>query len=90
MCNETGCVCTHRNGVPVWRVCVLTLDGEDHALADVRAHPVGGLAEVETAVLLQNVSDEQRAVTHDLDPARQRHGVVLLGVPDTRWREKRE
>lgn len=69
---------------------VLTLHGEDHALADVRAHAVGRLAEVEAAVFFQDVSDEQRAVVHDLDAACQRHGVVLLRVPDASWtREER-
>lgn len=68
---------------------VLTLDGEDHALADVRAHAVGCLAEVEAAVFFQDVSDEQRAVVHDLDAACQRHGVVLLRVADASWAERR-
>lgn len=34
------------------------------------------------------MSDEQRAVTHDLDTACQRHRVVLLWVPNTRWTER--
>lgn len=68
----------------------LTLHGEDHALADVRADAVGRLAEVEAAVFLQHVSDEQRAVVHDLDAACQRHGVVLLGVPDASWTDRKQ
>lgn len=59
---------------------LLTLHGEEHGLADVGAHPVAGLAEVVADVLLQHVADEQRAVGQDLDAARQRDGVVLLGV----------
>ena len=66
-------------------MCVLTLHSEDHALADVGAHSVGGLTEVESSILFQDVSDEQRAVIHDLDTARQRHRVVLLRIPNTRW-----
>lgn len=61
----------------------LTLDRQDHALADVGAHAVGGLAEVVSPVVLQDVTDQQRAVPHDLDPTGQRHWVVLLGVPYT-------
>lgn len=66
-------------------VSILTLYGENHAFADVGAHPVGRLAEVEAAILFQDMSDEQRAVTHDLDTACQRHRVVLLRVANTRW-----
>lgn len=61
-------------------VWLLTLHGEEHGLADVGAHAVAGLAEVVADVLLQHVADEQRAVGQDLDAARQRDGVVLLGV----------
>jgi hypothetical protein len=61
----------------------LTLDGQDHALADVGAHPVGGLTQVVAPVLLQDVTNQQGAVPHDLDPTGQRHWVVLLGVPCT-------
>lgn len=68
-------------------VCILTLNGEDHALADVWAHAIGGLTEVEATILFQDMSDEQRAVIHDLDTARQRHRVVLLWIPNTRWTE---
>lgn len=60
---------------------LLTLHGEEHGLADVRAHPVAGLAQVVADVLLQHVADEQGAVGEDLDAARQRDGVVLLRVP---------
>lgn len=63
---------------------LLTLHGEEHGLADVRAHPVAGLAQVVADVLLQHVADEQGAVGEDLDAARQRDGVVLLRVP-TSW-----
>lgn len=66
------------------RVDVLTLNSERHALADVGAHPVGGLTQVKATILLQDVADEQRAVVHDLYSARQRHGMVLLWVPNTR------
>lgn len=59
----------------------LTLDGEEHGLADVGAHAVAGLAEVVADVLLQDVADQQGAVGQDLDAAREGHGVVLLGVP---------
>lgn len=59
---------------------VLTLDGEEHGLADVCAHAVAGLAEVVADVLLQHVADEQGAVGQDLDAASQGDGVVLLGV----------
>lgn len=33
------------------------------------------------------MSDEQRAIIHDLNTASERHGVVLLWVPNTRWTE---
>lgn len=69
--------------------CQLTLNGEDHALADVRAHAVGGLAEVKAAVFFQDVSYEEGAITHELDAARQRHGVVLLRVPDASLTQRR-
>lgn len=59
----------------------LTFDGEHHALADVGADSVAGLAQVVAAVLLQNVPDQQRPVGHELDPTRQRNRVVLLRVP---------
>lgn len=69
--------------------CQLTLNGEDHALADVRAHAVGGLAEVKAAVFFQDVSYEEGAITHELDAARQRHRVVLLRVPDASLTQRR-
>lgn len=69
--------------------CQLTLNGEDHALADVRPHAIGGLAEVKAPVFFQDVSYEEGAVTHELDAARQRHGVVLLRIPDSRWKQRR-
>lgn len=74
------CVC-------VWG-CHLTLNGEDHALADVGAHAVGRLAEVKAPVFFQDVSYEQGAVAHQLDAARQRHRVVLLRIPDASWKER--
>lgn len=36
------------------------------------------------------MSDEQRAVIHDLDTTCQRHGVVLLWVSNTRWKKKKQ
>lgn len=72
-----------------WGGCQLTLNGEDHALADVRAHAVGGLAEVKAAVFFQDVSYEEGAITHELDAARQRHRVVLLRVPDASLTQRR-
>lgn len=66
--------------VPVAQPWVLTLDGEEHGLADVCAHTIAGLAEVVANVLLQHMADEQGAVGQDLDAARQGDGVVLLGV----------
>lgn len=59
----------------------LTLDGEEHGLADVGAHAVAGLAEVVADVLFQDVADQQRAVWQDLDAAGEGHRVVLLRVP---------
>lgn len=67
----------------------LTFDREHHALADVRADSVAGLAQVVAAVLLQNVTDQQRPVGHELDPARQRNRVVLLRVPCSTGGEQR-
>lgn len=45
-----------------WEGCTgagLTLDSEEHGLADVGAHAVAGLAEVVADVLLQDVADQQ-------------------------------
>lgn len=70
--------------------CQLTLNGEDHALADVRSHSVGGLAEVKTPVFFQDVSYEKGAITHELDAASQRNRVVLLGIPDAGWTQRRQ
>ena len=64
-----------------WYRLILTLDREHHALADVGADPVAGLAQVVTPVLLQDVPDQQRPVGHELDPTGQRNRVVLLRVP---------
>lgn len=64
----------------------LTLDSEEHGLADVGAHTVAGLAEVVADVLFQDVADQQRAVGQDLDAAGEGHWVVLLGVPAP-WKE---
>lgn len=69
-------------------VCILTLNSENHALADVRAHPIGGLTQVEATILFQDMSDQQRAITHDLDAACQRYRMVLLWVPNTRCTER--
>lgn len=44
----------------------LTFDGEVHGLADVGAHVVADFAQVEAAVVLQDVLDEQRAVAEQL------------------------
>lgn len=40
------------------QVCILTLNCEDHAFADVWAHAVGGLTEVEAPILFQDMSDK--------------------------------
>lgn len=66
--------------LPLAQPWLLTLHGEKHGLADVRAHAVAGLAEVVANILLQHVTDEQGAVGQDLDAAREGYGVVLLGV----------
>lgn len=68
------------------RRAALTLDSEEHGLADVSAHAVAGLAKVVADVLLQDVADQQGAVGQDLDAAGEGHGVVLLGVPAP-WKE---
>lgn len=64
----------------------LTLDGEEHGLADVGAHTVAGLAEVVADVLFQDVAYQQGAVGQDLDAASEGHWVILLGVPAP-WKE---
>lgn len=64
----------------------LTLDGEEHGLADVGAHAVAGLAEVVAHVLFQDVADQQRAVGQDLGAAGEGHRVVLLRAPAP-WKE---
>lgn len=60
---------------------LLTLDSEEHGLADIRPHTVAGLAKVIANVLLQHMTNKQRAVGKDLNAAREGHRMVLLGVP---------
>lgn len=64
----------------------LTLDGEEHGLADIGAHAVAGLAEVVAHVLFQDVADQQRAVGQDLGAAGEGYRVVLLRAPAP-WKE---
>lgn len=45
----------------------LTFDGEVHGLADISSHVVADLTQVEAAVILQHVFDQQRAVAQQLD-----------------------
>lgn len=47
---------------------VLTFDVQIHGLADISPHVVADSAQVEAAVLLQHMFDEQRAVHQNLDP----------------------
>lgn len=47
--------------------CDLTFDVEIHWLADICSNIVTDAAQVETAVLLQHVLDEQRAIDQNLD-----------------------
>lgn len=88
---EAGCVGTGPEPVirGFWEGCTgarLTLDSEEHGLADVGAHAVAGLAEVVADVLLQDVADQQGAVGQNLNAAGEGHWVVLLGVPAS-WKE---
>ena len=46
----------------------LTFDIEIHGLADVSSDVVADSTQVEAAVFLQHVLDEQRAVDQHLDP----------------------
>lgn len=45
----------------------LTFDGEVHGLADISSHVVADLTQVEAAVILQHVFDQQRAIAQQLD-----------------------
>lgn len=45
----------------------LTFDGEVHGLADISSHVVADLTQVEAAVVLQHVFDQQRTVAQQLD-----------------------
>lgn len=44
----------------------LTFDGEVHGLADISSHVVADLTQVEAAVVLQHVLDQQRTVAQQL------------------------
>lgn len=45
----------------------LTFDGEVHGLADISSHVVADLTQVEAAVVLQHVFDQQGTVAQQLD-----------------------
>lgn len=45
----------------------LTFDGEVHGLADISSHVVADFTQVESAVILQHVFDQQRTVAQQLD-----------------------
>lgn len=51
----------------VHRTQALTFDGEVHGLADISSHIVADLTQVEAAVILQHVFDQQRTVAQQLD-----------------------
>lgn len=44
------------------QIQALTFDGEVHGLADISSHVVADLTQVETAVVLQHMLDQQRTV----------------------------
>lgn len=57
----------------------LTLNGEVHGLADICSHVVADLTQVEAAVILQDVFDQQRTVAEQLNARAtvQRDGLKL-------------
>lgn len=60
-------ITAHQLLLIVHRAQPLTFDGEVHGLADISSHVVADLTQVEAAVVLQHVFDQQRTVAQQLD-----------------------
>lgn len=72
-------ITAHQLLLIVHQTRALTFDGEVHGLADISSHVVADLTQVEAAVVLQHVFDQQRTVAQQLDTraAVQRDGLKL-------------